>query len=74
VNYQFPAIDYLAKVKAPITIFHGTNDAVIAYRNARRLTRVLKPHDEFVTLDKGTHNNIADFQLYHEKMDSLLSF
>lgn len=73
VKYQFPSIDYLANVKTPITIFHGTSDAVIAYRNARRLMKIFKPGDEFVTLPKGTHNNIPDFQLYHEKMDSLLS-
>jgi uncharacterized protein len=72
VKYQFPSIDYLAKVKAPITIFHGTNDEVIPYRNARRLLTVLKPGDEFVTIEKATHNNIPDFQLYHDKMDSLL--
>ena len=73
VNYQFPSIDYLAQVKVPITIFHGTRDGVIAYKNARRLTKVFKPGDEFITLPNGTHNNIPDFQLYHEKMDSLLS-
>lgn len=73
-KYDFPTIDYLPKVKAPITIFHGTRDAVIAYGNAKSLTKVFKPGDEFVTIEKAGHNNIADFQLYHEKMDSLLSF
>lgn len=73
-TYDFPTIDYLPGVKSPITIFHGTHDGVIAYKNAKRLTTVFKPGDEFVTIEKANHNNIADYQLYHEKMDSLLSF
>jgi uncharacterized protein len=74
VKYKFPTCDNLPLVKAPITIFHGTRDGVIDYKNACRLKKLLKPNDEFVTIPKATHNNIPDYQLYHDKVDSLLSW
>jgi len=40
--------------------------------NKNRLKSVLKPTDEFVTIDKGTHHNLNDFPLFHHKLDSLL--
>ena len=72
-TYKIPTNDFLTDVKYPITIFHGTDDGVIPYRNAARLKTVLKPTDEFVTIEKGTHHNLNDFPLFKQKLDSLLS-
>ncbi len=72
-NYKIPQNQFLADVKYPITIFHGTNDGVIPYRNAARLKTVLKPTDEFITIEKGTHHNLNDFELVKQKLDSLLN-
>jgi pimeloyl-ACP methyl ester carboxylesterase len=63
----------MPKITAPITIFHGTNDELISYKNASRLKPLLKKTDEFITIEKARHNNIADYPLYVEKMDSILS-
>ena len=71
-NYKIPANEFLAEVKYPITIFHGTDDGVIPYRCAARLKQVIKPTDEFITIEKGTHHNLNDFPLFHQKLDSLL--
>ena len=71
-NYKFDTYEYLKTVKYPIVIFHGTGDNVIPYSCAGRLRRVLKTTDEFVTIEKGEHNNLADFPLYRQKLDSLL--
>jgi predicted alpha/beta-hydrolase family hydrolase len=71
-TYKIPANEFLADVKYPVSIFHGTNDGVIPYRNAARLKAVLKPTDEFITIEKGTHHNLNDFALFHTKLDSLL--
>ncbi|MEO8173537.1 MAG: alpha/beta fold hydrolase [Sediminibacterium sp.] len=73
LHYKIPTHDYLTKVTAPITIFHGTNDWIVPYFNAKRLKPFLKPTDEFVTVDGGSHNNLNDFPLLHNKLDSLLS-
>ena len=71
-TYKIPLNEFLADVKYPVTIFHGTDDGVIPYRNAARLKTVLKPTDEFVTIEKGTHHNLNDFKLFKQKLDSLL--
>ena len=72
-HFKFPVGEYLKEVKAPITIFHGTSDQTIPYREAKKLKKVLKRGDEFITIENGTHNNLNDFPLFYEKLDSALS-
>ncbi|MES2432147.1 MAG: alpha/beta fold hydrolase [Bacteroidota bacterium] len=71
-KYKIPTNEYLKDIKIPITIFHGTDDGVIPYDNAAGLKNVLKPTDEFITIENGKHNNLNDFPLFHQKLDSLL--
>jgi hypothetical protein len=71
-NYQIPTNEFLQEVNAPITIFHGTDDGVIPYRCAAKLKSVLKPADQFITIEDGSHHNLNDFPLFHQKLDSLL--
>jgi uncharacterized protein len=73
-NYKIPTNEYLQGIKYPITIFHGTDDGVIPYRCAKRLKEVLKQTDEFVTIEGGTHHNLNDYPLFHQKLDSVLGF
>lgn len=72
LHYKFPVFEYLQTVKAPVTIFHGTIDEVIPYQGSLKLKAFLKRGDEFITIEKGRHNNLDDFQLFHQKLDSLL--
>lgn len=72
MHYHIPTHDYLTKVTAPISIFHGTSDGVIPYFNAKRLKTVLKPSDEFITIEGGSHRDLNRFPLMQEKLDSLL--
>ena len=71
-NFKFPTNNYLEEVKAPITIFQGNNDGVIPYRCAAKLKKVLKSSDQFITINDGTHNNLSEFPLFQQKLDSLL--
>lgn len=71
-NYKIPTHEYLSEIKYPITIFHGTDDGVIPYRNASRLKAILKATDEFVTIEGGTHRNLNDYPLFRQKLDSLI--
>lgn len=71
-TYKFRVNEWLEGVKCPVTIFHGNSDWIIPYRCAKKLKTVLKPGDEFVTIDGGSHNNLNDYPLYHQKLDSLL--
>jgi pimeloyl-ACP methyl ester carboxylesterase len=71
-TYKIPVNEYLEDVNYPVTIFHGTDDGVIPYHNAARLKKILKPADEFITIDEGTHHNLNEFPLFQQKLDSLL--
>ncbi|MEP6676691.1 MAG: alpha/beta fold hydrolase [Ferruginibacter sp.] len=71
-HYKFRINEYLPDVKSPISIFHGNNDWIIPYRCAAKLKQFLKPADEFITIDGGSHNNLNDYPLFHQKLDSLL--
>ncbi len=71
-NFHFPTNEYLLKVTAPITIFHGTNDGVIPYRNANKLRDIFKPGDAFVTIEGGSHNDLNSFSKMQHKLDGLL--
>jgi alpha-beta hydrolase superfamily lysophospholipase len=72
LHYRFPNNEWLAGVTAPVSIFHGTDDGVIPYSNAARLKPLLKPRDEFITIDGGSHNDLDSFPLFRQKLDSLL--
>ncbi|MEO8416497.1 MAG: alpha/beta fold hydrolase [Ginsengibacter sp.] len=72
-KFKFPTGEYCKKVTAPVTIFHGNSDWVIPYSCAEKLKKILKPGDEFITIDQGTHNDLNRFPLFHAKLDSVLS-
>lgn len=71
-KYELPTCEHLKYINAPVTIFHGTKDGIIPYGQAKKLVMV-KPGTELITLEKGRHNNLADFPLFQEKLDSLLN-
>ena len=73
LHYKMPTHLYIQNVNAPITIFHGTDDGVIRYRNGSRLKKFLKPGDEFVTIKDGEHNDLYTFKETINKLDSVLS-
>jgi pimeloyl-ACP methyl ester carboxylesterase len=72
LHYHFPIYSHLRKVTAPVIIFHGTADRTIPYSNASRLKPLLKQGDEFITIDGAGHNDLHDFPLFREKLDSVL--
>jgi alpha-beta hydrolase superfamily lysophospholipase len=73
IRFKIPTYQYLQKVTAPVTIFHGTSDGVIRYSNASRLKPFLKQGDEFVTIPDGIHNNLAESQLYQQKINQVFA-
>ena len=73
VKYNFPVNEYVQKVEVPVSVFHGTADGTIPYSNSSQLKSLLKTKDEYITISGGYHNNLYDFKLMKEKIDSLLS-
>jgi alpha-beta hydrolase superfamily lysophospholipase len=72
LHYHFPVYSHLPNVTAPVIIFHGTADRTIPYSNASGLKSLLKKGDIFITIDGASHNNLYDYPLYREKLDSIL--
>lgn len=70
-KYALPTHSHFEYIKAPITIFHGTKDRVIPYKQAKKLANK-KPGTELITIEKGRHNDLADFPAFRHKLDSLL--
>jgi alpha-beta hydrolase superfamily lysophospholipase len=71
MHYRFPINEYLPRVKAPITILHGTRDEVIPYRQAKRLASIKEV--ALITIPKGKHNNLSDYPLFQQTIARLLT-
>jgi uncharacterized protein len=70
-RYHFPTYSYFKKIDVPITLFHGTKDEVIPYKQAKRLANE-NPGVELVTIEKGRHNNLNDSPMFQQQLDGLL--
>ncbi|MEO8403415.1 MAG: alpha/beta hydrolase [Chitinophagaceae bacterium] len=70
-KYHFPVNEYIERIDAPITILHGSSDGVILFSQSRHLQKI-KPGIELVRIEKGSHNDLNDFPLFHRTIDSLL--
>ena len=71
MRYTFPTYQFLPNVAAPVALFHGTRDEVINYKQATRLKKE-NPAINLITIEGGKHNNLAQYEVYKNKMDSLL--
>ncbi len=71
-NYKLPTYLFLQDISYPIIIFHGTDDFVIPYRNAKKLMQLLKPTDKFITVLGASHNTVNKDPQYFKSIDSLL--
>lgn len=64
-KFRLETFQYLPRIKAPIYIFHGTQDQLIPYENAVRLSKLLKSNGAFFALKDQGHigmNENNDFQ------------
>jgi pimeloyl-ACP methyl ester carboxylesterase len=72
LHYDIPTYQYIQEISVPITIFHGTSDWTVRYKNSKRLKPFLKPADELITIKGGSHNNLYTYRQMVEKLDSVL--
>lgn len=62
-KYRFETHDYLSKVKAPVYLFHGTNDELIPYHHSEQL-KAENPTSNLILVQGMGHNGLnsnADF-------------
>jgi alpha-beta hydrolase superfamily lysophospholipase len=72
-KYRFPTFEYLPKVKAPVTIFHGTSDEVIPYTQSKKL-KMENPGVQLITIEGGRHNNLFGYEQYQSILSQLLNY
>ena len=74
MRYKLPTYTFIEQVKCPITMLHGTNDKVIPIESANKLYRtILNNKAIFKVIEGGSHNNLIDFEAYHQIMDEVLN-
>lgn len=73
LKYSFSNNEFLPLVKSPITIFHGTKDAIVSFRSGKKLQPLLKESDQFIVIEGGGHNNLEQFEKYQAELERLLS-
>lgn len=72
-RFKFKSYEIIEKVKAPTTIFHGNNDALVSLKIAKKLhSHSNKSNTEFIEIDTGTHHNLGDFDLYKKRIKNIL--
>ena len=69
---MFPNDENLKRSPLPLLIFHGTRDHVVPFASANNLKKVLKPGDEFVTIEGGSHHNLSRYPVYQERLRAWL--
>ena len=73
LKYQFRTDNDIAKVTAPITVFHGNDDRTTSYKGSKKLLELnSSTKNMHVEIDGGTHHNLRAFSIYKEKLKEIL--
>lgn len=74
LKYPMRTDRWITRVKAPIYIFHGTNDELIPYDSSVRLLKLLPEEKKgsLITIDNGNHNHLRHHPEYQKTLDLLL--
>lgn len=72
LHYDFPVYRYVQRTFIPVILFHGKEDGVISFSQARKLSERLADKDRFVPLPDASHEDVMQQPLYYKVMDSLL--
>lgn len=73
LKYKFATNEYLKKCKAPVVIFHGTNDEVLYFGSSLKLQKEFKKGDTLIPLPGEVHNLITDNLQYQGALQKILS-
>lgn len=74
LKYRFRSDQYIADVRCPITIYHGTGDRVVPHASGYKLFRVAdSDRISFYSIKGGRHNNLGEFPAYVNTIEDVLS-
>jgi uncharacterized protein len=68
LKYPLPTNEYMQSVKAPITVFHGTDDNTIPYNSSLKLQKLFKQEDKLITIEDESHAGIMSNLQYLEEL------
>ncbi len=71
-KFSFETHDFLPKIKAPIYIFHGSEDLLIPIENSIRLSKLLKPTDHFYCLEGQGHVGMNENEGFLKQLQIVL--
>lgn len=70
LKYRFESNRYIKNVSCAISIFHGTEDAVVPYESGRKLFDAIENgQKKFYSIENGDHNDLIKFSAFHDNMD-----
>ncbi|MEP2025366.1 alpha/beta hydrolase, partial [Reichenbachiella sp.] len=74
LEYEFNSLARINEISCPITILHGTEDAVVPFELGRQLyAEIEQSNKKFITIDNGKHNNLDTFEIYQQTMEQILN-
>lgn len=72
IRFPFNNRMLIKSVKCPVTIFHGTADRVVPYRLGKKLFEEAGPAKTLITIPKGSHNNLSEYELFLQTLKKIL--
>ena len=72
LKYPLTTNEYLAKVKCPISLFHGTNDHVIPFDSATRLAALFPEKVKLFTLKNEGHRGAIFNAIFRNRFKELV--
>ena len=72
LKYQLRTDLWIADVRCPVYLFHGTIDDIVPYSSSERLIKLTKTESRLITIPGGGHNNLSEFALYREELEQIL--
>lgn len=73
LQYEFSSVDRIEDISCPISIFHGTDDAIVPYEMGLRLHQKISHIDKkIITINRGKHNNLDTFEIYQQAIGRIL--
>ena len=73
LKYRLPTIEFIKFMECPITIFHGTEDAIVPYELGKKLKTEYPGKIDLITIEGGGHNDLASFATYQNKLQTILN-
>ena len=73
IHYKIPTYEFIKDVDCNISMIHGTDDYVVPFKSGEKLYHVAPQNlASFTAIENGSHNNLVQFDTYHEKIEGIL--